>query len=292
VGRNRGSKSVMATTVPTKGGSGKFGVDKCLEFIEENGDRDGEIVVKTDQEPSILYLVKDLMEGRGDAKTMPEESPVKSSGSNGIVERTVQDVEGQIRALWIGFQERMKRKVDTRERIVAFIPEYATYLLNRMVVGADGKVAYERIKGKKLTLLGLEFGEKVLYKKRLGNRMEKINARWDYGIFLGVRRRSNEVWLATQDGIISIRTVRRIPMERRWSEDCVKWVKWAPWHRYKDAPDADGDLPEGVPAEERRSEAPAGERVIVVDTRAKAPREFYISKEDVEKHGATRGCGG
>jgi hypothetical protein len=292
VGRNRGSKSVMATTVPTKGGSGKFGVDKCLEFIEENGDRDGEIVVKTDQEPSILYLVKDLMEGRGDAKTMPEESPVKSSGSNGIVERTVQDVEGQIRALWIGFQERMKRKVDTRERIVAFIPEYATYLLNRMVVGADGKVAYERIKGKKPTLLGLEFGEKVLYKKRLGNRMEKINARWDYGIFLGVRRRSNEVWLATQDGIISIRTVRRIPMERRWSEDCVKWVKWAPWHRYKDAPDADGDLPEGVPAEERRSEAPAGERVIVVDTRAKAPREFYISKEDVEKHGATRGCGG
>jgi len=64
VGKERGSKSWMATTVPVKGSSGKFGVDKCLEFIEENGDRDGDILVKTDQEPSIQYLIKDLIESR------------------------------------------------------------------------------------------------------------------------------------------------------------------------------------------------------------------------------------
>ena len=81
----------------------------------------------------------------------------------------------------------MKRSVDTRERIVAFIPEYAAYLMNRMNVGKDGKVPYERIKGKKPTILGLEFGEKVLYKIKLSNRMEKINSRWDEGIFVGVR---------------------------------------------------------------------------------------------------------
>ena len=32
----------MACTVPVKGSSGKFGTDKCLEFIEENGDGEGE----------------------------------------------------------------------------------------------------------------------------------------------------------------------------------------------------------------------------------------------------------
>ena len=30
----------------------------------------------------------------------------------------------------------------------------------------------------------------------------------------------------------------------------------------------------------------------IINTKAKAPREFYIKKEDAEKHGYTRGCGG
>ena len=240
-----------------------------------------------------MCLVKDLMEGREEGKTVPEESPVRSSGSNGIVEKGVQEVEGQVRAIFLGFQERMKGRVDTRERIVAFIPEYAAYLMNRMCIGKDGKVPYERIKGKKPTILGIEFGEKVLYKVKMGNKMEKINARWEEGIFVGVRRKSNELWMATKEGIISVRSVRRLPVEKRWTEECVDWVKWAPWNRYKDARDADGDLPDGVPVEEKKQEGGgSGDRIVVVDTREKAPRDFYIKKEDVEKHGTTRGCGG
>ena len=262
-----------------------------MDFIEENGDRDNHIIVKTDQEPSIEYLIKDLIEHRIGGKTVPEESPVRSSGSNGIVERGVQEIENQIRALFLGFQERLKRKVDARERIVGFIPEYAAYLVNRLNVGKDGKVAYERIKGKKPTILGLEFGEKILYKMRKGQKMEKINARWEFGIFVGIKRKSNELWIATKEGIISVRSARRIPVEKRWSEDCVAWVKWAPWNRYKDARDADGDVPEGVPVEEKIEEG-NGNKVVFVETRHKVPRDFYIKKEDAEKHGYTQGCGG
>jgi hypothetical protein len=221
VGKERGSKSWMATTVPVKGASGKFGIDKCLDFIEENGDREGDIIVKTDQEPAIQFLIKELIESREEGKTVPEESPVKSSGSNGVVEKGVGDVEGEVRAMFLGFQERLGKKVDARERIVAFIPEYAAYLMNRLVQGADGKVAYERIKGKKPSILGIEFGEKVLFKVKLGQKMEKINARWEHGIFVGVKRKSNELQVATVEGILNVRSVRRIPVERRWSEDCV-----------------------------------------------------------------------
>ena len=32
--------------------------------------------------------------------------------------------------------------------------------------------------------------------------------------------------------------------------DCVNWVKWAPWNHHRDAGDADGEVSEGVPAEE------------------------------------------
>ena len=34
------------------------------------------------------------------------------------------------------------------------------------------------------------------------------------------------------------------------------------------------------------------DRLVLIETRSKAPREFYVSKKDAEKHGYTRGCGG
>ena len=48
--------------------------------------------------------------------------------------------------------------------MVNFIPEYASYLMNRLEVGKDGKVAYDTAKGKKPIGLCVEFGEKLLYK--------------------------------------------------------------------------------------------------------------------------------
>ena len=227
VGKERGCKSWMAEAVPVKGvGSGRFIVDRCLDFIKENGDAERDILIKTDQEPAIQLLIKEVVEARAEGKTLVEESPVKftasSSGSAGVVERAVQEMEGKIRAIFLGLEERLGRQLDARERIVAFIPEYAAYLMNKLFVGEDGKVAYERVKGKKPSVLGIEFGEKVLYKVKRGAKLEKIKARWDYGIFVGVRKVSNELMVATQDKVVMVRSVRRVPFEKRWSEDCVR----------------------------------------------------------------------
>ena len=66
----------------------------------------------------------------------------------------------------------------------------------------------------------------------------------------------------------------------------------APWRKYKDAVDADGDVPEGVPAEDlKRNEAKPG-GLVFVNTKESTPREFYINKADADKHGCSRGCGG
>ena len=61
--------------------------------------------MKNDQEPSIQYLFKDVRDQRPEGRTTPEESPVRSIGSNGVVERGVQEVGGGIRALLLGLQE-------------------------------------------------------------------------------------------------------------------------------------------------------------------------------------------
>ena len=118
----------MATAIPGKGSTGKFGVDKCLEFFQENGDSQGTIIVKSDQEPAMEYLMKELVEARPEGRTIVEEAPKQSKGSNGIVERAAQEIEGGIRALFLGLEERLGRSLDARERIVAFTPEYACLL--------------------------------------------------------------------------------------------------------------------------------------------------------------------
>ena len=85
----------MATAVPQKGASGRFVTDTILEFLKENGDGENSILVKTDQEASIRLLIKDLVDARGEGKTLIEEAPqgtgyqFESHGSNGAVERVV-----------------------------------------------------------------------------------------------------------------------------------------------------------------------------------------------------------
>ena len=100
--------------------------------------------------------------------------------------------------------------------------------------------------------------------------------------------------MATKDGIVHARSVKRIPKGERWTKDCVDWVRWAPWNRYKDAQDADGDVPEGVPAEDRVAEEDKdpGRGTVFVRTRNVPPRDFQIRREDADKHGITRGCPG
>ena len=168
-------------------------------------------------------------------------------------------MEGAIRTILLALEARIGRSIDCKERVISFMPEYAAYLANRFTVGEDGKTPYESMKGKKATVLGIEFGEKLLYKKKKWPKLEKMKSRWEKGIFVGIRKRSNEVVVATPGGIEEVRSLKRFPEEKRWGEDSLTWVTWAPWRKYRDAEDADGDLPEGVLVEERnKGEGPPG----------------------------------
>ena len=290
-GRERITGMYFATAVPTKGSIGRFAVDKAVDYVREVGDHEGRILVKTDQEPAIKTWVNDLIAARPEGRTLVEESPVGSSGSNGRAERAVQTLEGQIRILLLSLEGRLGTSVDAQEPIVAYMPEYAAYLLNRLEVGKDGKTPYERCKGKKAQVLGVQFGEKVLYKVKADAKMRKLRPRWEYGIFVGVRPTSNQVWIATADKTFAVRSIRRLPQEQRWSPDCVRWVRRTLWNRYKDDGGADGELPEEVKQEVAPELGPRG-GAVYIETRDKIPRDFYIRKTDAEKHGYTRGCAG
>ena len=169
---------------------GRYAMQKVLEFIHENGDTDNRIIIKSDGEASIQFLVKEVVEARQQGckevkpRTLVEQSPEGCSASDGVVEAAVQEMEGIIRALLIAVEEYLGVEVDARERLIAFIPEYAAYLINRLRKGEDGKTAYERVKGKRPSVLGIEFGEKVWYLKKKGKHLSKIRTRWGQGIFV------------------------------------------------------------------------------------------------------------
>ena len=86
----------VGTAVPSKSASGKFASDRAGSFIEELGDRSSKILIKMDREPAFKYLVKYIIATRPEGQTILEESPVRSSGSNCVIERSMQGLEGQL----------------------------------------------------------------------------------------------------------------------------------------------------------------------------------------------------
>ena len=94
--------------------------------------------------------------------------------------------------------------------------EYASYLLNRCEVSHDGKTAYERLKGKSAKVLGVEFGETVMWKRRpLGGPLGKLSIMWEEGVFLGIKGTTSEIIFGAGTGIYRTRSIKRKPQEEK-----------------------------------------------------------------------------
>ena len=109
--------------------------------------------------------------------------------------------------------------------------EAAADLLNKFVVGADGRTAYERIKGKKYKGEMAEFGRKIMYKipcKPQGGLMEE---RWVPGIWLGKRALPDEHVVGIEDGSVCVTSaIRLLPDSESWSVEFINKIKGTPWN--------------------------------------------------------------
>ena len=123
-----------AVVVLSKGSTGMYAARKVMELISECGDKDRDVIVKTDQEPAIKSLVDDVCMARTGARTIRELALMNSKGSNGIVERAVQSVEQPARTLKSALDEWMAVKIDTLHPVLTWLCEYAGLLLNRLEV--------------------------------------------------------------------------------------------------------------------------------------------------------------
>ena len=136
---------ITAHVMPEKGVH-PYSVKRVNQTMKLLGHK--KMIFRTDQEPSIL-AVKGRVKEEWTEDLVTEESPVGEHQSNGLVERAIQTISGQVKTMKISMEERHKGKIDQEHHIWPWVMMYAGMLINICHVHEDGRTAYEKKKGRK-----------------------------------------------------------------------------------------------------------------------------------------------
>ena len=182
---------VASIVVPAKGAD-----DYAIEAVGKEIDLSGltKMSIKSDQEPAILNLIQAVRRERPETIECmtPEESPVGESKSNGAIENAIRNVQGQVRTLKLMLEERYKVRIGENHMVLPWLVKYAGVLINICRVGQDGKTPYERRRGRKWKKALPVFGECIWWLRPESAGAQKLETRWENGIYLGVRTESTK----------------------------------------------------------------------------------------------------
>ena len=267
------TKSLFAFALPSKECS-EYAVSTAVDAI--NGLGHSKLILRSDQEPAIVALGKSMQLAR--PGMIQEFAPKYTPQCNGLAERAVRQLKEMFISLKLSLECRLGEQLPPEHRVLPWLVTYSSVLYNRYHLGADGKTAWERTAGKKAHRPLAEFGEKVLFLKP----GPKKSREWEFGAWLGLRMKSNEVILGTASGIVHASTVRRLAPNERWDVTFLSGIVGAPW---KPAPDGSDDQQTHlvIPA------VPEGSDVPVMEPSMK---DIYVKRSDVMLHGYTIGCRG
>ena len=147
VGKDEPTGMLVSHRVEAKGPGDELIIRRLVKDLEELGR--GDIILKTDGEPSMLAVQKAVALMRKDLVTRPENPPAYNPESNGSAEKAVQDVSGQVRSLKLALEARIGVSIGDTSAVMDWIVEHAAYVLSRFSAGHDGMTPYERLAGRK-----------------------------------------------------------------------------------------------------------------------------------------------
>ena len=285
---------VAAHVCEQKGAMDKWAVERVCDDIDMFGHT--EVLLKGDGEPALVQVQTAIKDKRAHP-TICQNPPAYNPQANGAAERAVQEVMAQVRAMKIGLDQRLGITVKTDWKVLEWIVELSTVLINRCLVGRDGKTPYARLMAKDSSKELVEFGERVLAKIARGShssRRQALKTRWEDAIWVGIAKRSNEHIVVLEGGgpAIRCRTIKRRPLSSRWSAERIAEIEASP---RKPCPE---DPTRHTVETERRArvrEADAAENLGKPETQETAEplrREFKITRRLLEKHGYSSSCPG
>ncbi|CAL1134675.1 unnamed protein product [Cladocopium goreaui] len=193
------------------------------------------------------------------------------------------EIKRQCRALLSDLEFKLERKVDPGHPLLVWLPRHAAFLLTRYRVGTDGKTAFERTYGRKWRIPLVRFGESILYRPRAnrGGKRNDLAPRVSIGMYVGTGNRNSDVFVMTERGIMKGNSIHRHPPDDQFKHDQFDSLRGLPWRLQERE---HGGLRIALPDVAAPRERPAVQEVI--------PRNLYVTKNDLEKHGHTPLCPG
>ena len=277
------SGTVWACTVSGKG-EDTFAVNFVLGCLDECGYK--RIILRSDNEPSVKAL-KQKVKTATSVEVVLEEGKTGDSRSMGSVEAAVKETKRQCRAMKSSLQEKLGIELVDGHHVLTWLARHGAFLISRYRVGADGRTPYERLKGKAWRRPMVTFGERVWFRplRSYTSGRSDLAPKLDAGVYVGTHGRNGDVLVMTAEGVIKGGSVKRMPLESRWSAEGFDKLKGTPW---KLRPQAVGDIDAAVRIElpevaGRLSPEPAGGPTV--------PRSLYVRRRDVEGN-FTLGCAG
>ena len=288
VARDRMSGMTFAMAVERKGAADPHAVTKLTEWVDALGST--KVSIRSDGEPAIKQVAAAVRDGRREgAITTLENSPPGDHASNGVAERAVGQIGGLVRTLRAELEFNTQGKLSTESRTWAWMINHAACLLNLDSIGEDGKVPFERWRGRRHALQRCVFGERVWYRPGPLSARSKADDRMTEGRFVGFQLKTGQYLVISGGEVVAARTVKRMPEEDRWKDpEHILDVGVLPWDQ-PGRPRAEAVRPAGERDQaEKVVEAhlpppPAGQGL---------PRRVYLKHGDFVAHGLTESCPG
>ena len=160
---------------------------------------------------------------------MSPEAPAKGeSQSNGLAERSVGIFEDQLRTLKFALEAKIQHRLPSSHPVTAWLVEHTSWVLNKFLLGSDGRTAYGRLHGREGRERICEFGETIMWfvPKKLRS---KLDQRWRYGTFLGRALGSDQNYIGLKSGeVVCARAIVRVVPNARWSSDRISRITTSP----------------------------------------------------------------
>ena len=107
--------------------------------------------------------------------------------------------------------------------------KHSQWLLNRYLIHSDGPTSYCRRWNRNYEGGLCCFGEHIQAKVIGIKGGAKFDIPWKEGLWLGRDTEANEIIVATAEGVVKVRTVRRLPPSEQWKRDPILALKALPW---------------------------------------------------------------
>ena len=221
-------------TVPcrTKGATDTYAILTLARWVANLGLK--RVTLQSDGENPILAMRREVQATLNTELGLPcttRESPSYDHQAAGAVEATGGHSRAKFVTLVEGVAERTGYTIPVASDLGRWAQRHASWVRGRLTPTSNGHTSYFNVHGMNYKGELCEFGETVRFKPKVkkGDNKSKSKPKFIEGVWAGKTETTDEHIVGNAAGVQYVRTVRRVPVESRWSAAAVKAFRGLPW---------------------------------------------------------------